>query len=189
MNKPKNIDDTKTISGKGITDGYAVGVIKNRSLSKTLVAIIFFVGLIILLALLYFLSPAFNRVVKNGLNNASIAINGSCDGDKLLILDYNEAVQKDGLSKLLPIADRIKAKKGYLDDPTCMYILTSATYGSGFLSEAPKIYERLTQLEQSGKSPSKDINDGVNRESMYKLIKIIGEEQKEGRSGPNDGQG
>lgn len=92
-----------------------------------------------------------------------------CSDNDALITRYNSVVKKDGVTGLTAIAKDVRALPNYATDPTCAYIVTIADYGSN-ASTSQESYEHLIALKAAGKDVSGKVDDGLDRESIYRLM-------------------
>ncbi len=93
-----------------------------------------------------------------------------CTGDAALIQNYNTTVRQQGVTKLGKIGQQAQNKRQYLNDPTCVYIVTVTQYGAQNTTKAVEANQQLLKLEAQGKKISDKINDGINKDRLEKNL-------------------
>ena len=119
------------------------------------------------------------------LRNTTLPVIGKhpCE-TKQLIAEYNTAFSdKGGKEKADAVIKKVKQSSKPEENATCTYMMLryEATYG--LLTEAKKQLTTLKSLEESKKSISKDINDGANKEELYKSIDLVNEKPSPEQNG------
>ena len=109
------------------------------------------------------------------LRNTTLPIIGkhTCE-TKQLIAEYNTAFSDKGSKeKADSVIKKVKQSSKPEENATCTYMLLryEATYG--LLTEAKKQLTTLRNLEGTNKSVNEEINDGVNKEELYKSIDLV----------------
>lgn len=104
-----------------------------------------------------------------GASKKPAVVTRSCANDKELITRYNEVMQKRGATKLREI-DQDFDKKDTTNDITCKYMLMMLQYGDTSNSGEIETFKQLKQLETQGQNVSKDIKDGVDRQSLENFM-------------------
>lgn len=115
--------------------------------------------------------PASRHVINGYIGVSSPQKTGSCSGNSELTARYNKIVRQNGVAGLAPIAKEIQGLPRHTSDPTCVYMMMIADYGSNSVSGEQKNYENLRLLKANGQDVSAKVDDGIDREAVYGLIR------------------
>jgi hypothetical protein len=162
--------ETAAVVAGGKTPGMLMPLLKRVALVV--------VALLVLVAILFFV-PATKPFINRFLGISTPQTSGPCSGNTDLLKRYSTTVKQQGVGALGDISKEVRAKADYKSDSSCVYISMVAHYGANDFKAAYQEHADLAELKNQGKEPSNDIADGINRENLYKTIKMMATDKPE----------
>jgi hypothetical protein len=94
-----------------------------------------------------------------------------CAQDTQLIEKYQKSYKTGDGDGIKQVNETILSRAKYKSDPTCLYILTrhAFLFGDQDRKELYMYFDLLKESRKGGQDVSKTLNDGVDREKMYKI--------------------
>jgi hypothetical protein len=148
------------------------------------VKIVAAIALIVLAGIGFFaFSPSLRKAASESYADIVDPPQGVCGKDRALISSYNQAAKGKDFKKVAEIGKTVRQKADYKSDPTCLYMsvvgyVANTDSRSGFAD-----YDALMNLVQAGKTPSRRIDDGINKNDLYGSMKKLESEKPENPHG------
>lgn len=136
------------------------------------------VAIVVVIVLLYAV-PVTRPIVNRYLGIATPQTIGPCSGDSKFIAAYNDVMKQAGAPGTAVLAKQAREKVAAKEDPSCVYISTIGYYGAGDAANALSEYNNLQLLKAKGKTPSTQINDGVDLKVLAKTLKATANQKPE----------
>ena len=94
-----------------------------------------------------------------------------CSEDKALIEKYQTSYRTGNGDGIKQVNETILSRSKYKTDPTCLYILTrhAFLFGNPDRKDLFDYFDLLKASRTNGSDVSMSLNDGVDRENMYKV--------------------
>lgn len=141
------------------------------------------IGLIVVSLLVLGLYVAFSDATRNKLTDRYQTLTdpakGVCSDDATLIDEYNAAARGLDPKPFASLSGKIATLPAAKEDASCtyMHIVYETRYGD--IYAAKKLLGELRELEKSRKKISRSIDDGIDRQKMYKDIDAVDEKSTE----------
>ena len=128
-------------------------------------------------------SPSLRNTISDSYADLVDPPQGPCGTDRQLISDYNQAAKAKDFVKVGQLAKTARQKADYQSDSTCLYISVMGYATSSETRSSFNDFDALQRLVQSGKEPSRRINDGINKTEFYGSVKKFEDEKPENTRG------